>query len=131
MSEVTAWNYMPCRPPRVNHPVLVVKGDENKTFVREAVYTGKGYWRGFGDAPVLAWRPLPHTPITLALKTVLNERDTILDTFERKRTAQQGRRLLEIEREIELAQQARESKYERFTRQCFEALKKSKRTLKQ
>lgn len=129
MSEVTTWNYMPCRLPKTNQPVLVVKGDEKKTFVREAVYAGKGYWRGFGDAPVLAWRPLPHTPITLALKTVLGERDAILGKLEDKRTAQQNKRLLEIDREIEMAQLARESKYERFTRQCFEALKKNKRPL--
>lgn len=123
MSQVTAWNYMPCRLPPKGRPVLVVKGDERKTFVREAVYAGKGYWRGFGNAPVLAWRSLPHTPIVLALKTVLDERDKILDTFERKRTPQQSRRLTEIDREIELAQQARESEYERFVRRTFEALK--------
>lgn len=117
-----SWNYMPCRLPRRNCPVLVVKGDEKKTFVREAVYAGKGYWSGFGNAPVLAWRPLPHTPITLALKTVLDERDTILDTLDRKRTAQQNKRLVEIDREIEMAQQARESRHERFVRECFEAL---------
>jgi hypothetical protein len=122
MSEPTTWNYMPCRLPKAGRPVLVVKGNEKKTFVREAVYAGKGYWRGFGNAPVLAWRPLPHTPIVLALKTVLAERDAILDTFERKRTAQQRSRLLEIDRQIELAQQARESKHERFVRECFEVL---------
>lgn len=131
MSEVTTWNYMPCSLPKTNQPVLVVKGDEKKTFVREAVYAGNGYWRGFGDAPVLAWRPLPHTPITLALKTVLDERANILNTFEPKRSAQQNKRLLEIDHMIEMAQQARETKHERFVRQCFEVLKKSKRTLKQ
>lgn len=101
---------------------MVVKGDEKKSFVREAVYAGKGYWRGFGDAPVLAWRPLPHTPISLALKVVLDERDRILNTFERKRTTHQNKRLLEIDRQIELAQQARETEHERFVRECFEAL---------
>lgn len=114
---------MPCRLPQRNRPVLVVKGDEKQTFVREAVYTGKGYWRGFGDAPVLAWRSMPHTPITLALKTVLDERDVILDTYERNRTARQKKRLLELDVKIELAQQARESEYESFVRRAAEALK--------
>lgn len=117
------WNYMPCRLPKTNQPVLVVKGNEKKTFVREAVYAGKGYWRGFGDAPVLAWRPLPHTPITLALKSVLRERDAILNTLERKRTPQQSKRLLELDVKIELAQQARESEYERFVREAATAIK--------
>ena len=114
---------MPCRLPRANTPVLVVKGDDRKTFVREAVYAVKGYWRGFGNAPVLACRPLPHTPITLALKHVLEERDSILDTHERDRTTRQKKRLLELDVKIELAQQARESEYERFVRRAAEALK--------
>lgn len=123
MNHNTTWNFMPCRLPRANTPVLVVKGDEQKTFVREAVYAGKGYWRGFGDAPVLAWRPLPHTPITLALTAVLRERDAILDTPERNRTSRQRKRLLELDVKIELAQQARESEYESYVRRAALALK--------
>ncbi len=117
------WNYLPGRLPRLNEPVLVVKGDGPKSFVREAVYTGRGYWKGFGNAPVRAWQSLPHTPICLALKAVLDERDKILDTFERNRTSAQRKRLIQIEAQIELAQQARESNYERFIREAAAAIR--------
>jgi len=123
MNHNTTWNYIPCRLPQTGRPVLVVKGNNKKTYVREAIYVGKGYWRGFGDAPVLAWRPLPHTPVTLALKTVLNERDAIVDISERSRTPKQRKRLLQLDTKIEMAQQARESEFESFVRRAAEALK--------
>ncbi len=123
LTHNTTWNYLPGRLPKKNTPVLVVKGEGRKSFVREAVYRGGGYWSGFGNAPVRAWRPLPHTPITIALSNVLDERDQILTTLERQRSGKQRKRLLQLDVLIELAQQARESEYERFVRQAAVALK--------
>jgi hypothetical protein len=122
MNHHSTWNFLPGRLPQIGVPVLTVKGVGRKSFVREAVYAGRGYWRGFGDAPVRAWRPLPHTPITLALEKVFIERDAILDIYERNRTSRQRKRLLELDTKIELAQQARESEYESFVRRAALAL---------
>jgi hypothetical protein len=121
------WNFLPGKMPRKNVPVLVVKEDGEKSFVREAVYTGDGYWKGFGNAPVRAWQPLPHTPISIALKKVLDERDKILDTLFLKKTRGstkvQHKRLLELDAKIEKAQRARETEFERFVHATFDALK--------
>lgn len=115
------WHFLPGRLPKPNVPVLVVKGSGRRSFVREAVYTGKGYWQGFGDAPVRAWQQLPHTPITIALKSVLDERDKLLDNT--CRTAKQEKRLMELDVKIEAANHARESEYERLIRRAALALR--------
>lgn len=122
--EQTAWNFLPSRKkPPIGRPVLVVKGRGRRSFVREAVYKGGGYWSGYGNAPVRAWRPLPHTPISIALEAVLNERDRILDDFDYRDTKSGKDRLHAIDKEIERAQQARESEHERFVRRACEVLK--------
>lgn len=128
------WHFLPGRLPKPNVPVLVVKGSGRRSFVREAVYTGKGYWQGFGDAPVRAWQQLPRTPITIALKSVLDERDKLLDStcsvkckFPHKhyscRTSKQEKRVMELDVKIEAANHARESKYESLIRRAALALR--------
>jgi len=125
LSHDTTWNYLPGRLPKKNTPVLVVKGEGRRSFVREAVYKGGGYWSGFGNAPVRAWRPLPHTPITIALSDVLAERDRILDILPRHQTSEHRHRLRQLDVEIERAQNARESGYEQFIRRACEALSRN------
>ena len=115
-----AWHFLPGRLPRRGNPVLVVKGKNRNAIVREAVYQGHGYWKGFGDAPVVAWRPLPHSPISIRLQKVLDERARLLGY---PRSSKQEKRLMQLEVQIELAQRARESEYERFIREAALALR--------
>lgn len=121
------WNFLPCKPPRKDTPVLVVKGHGKRSFVREAVYQGDGYWAGFGNAPVRAWQSLPSTPISIALEKALKERDQIIDSLSFKQlrgsTLKHHKRILQIEAQIDRAQRKRETPFERFVHDACVVLK--------